>query len=144
MRSNQLIFATSGADTAAGDAGLAVLRVAAGFLLMFLHGLGKVPPSDGFVSMVGQMGMPAPQLFAWLAAFTEVGAAILLAVGLLTRPAAALLVVHFVVVVLLAHAGDALGDRELPILFGVIALCVALTGPGRFSIDALIAGRRTY
>jgi putative oxidoreductase len=73
-----------------------------------------------------------------MAAFAEVVGGVLLAIGLLTRPAALLLVIHFVVVVLVAHAGDALGDRELGILFGTVALLFMLAGPGRFSLDAVI------
>jgi putative oxidoreductase len=88
------------------------------------------------------MGFPAPLVFAWLAALAETVGALLIALGLLTRPAAALAFIHFVVVVFVAHSGDAIADRELAILFGVIALAFALMGPGRYSVDALIAGRR--
>lgn len=126
----------------AADAGLAILRVVAFLLLASLHGIGKVPPQEGFVGMVGGLGFPAPGLFAWLAGIAEFGAGLLLVIGLLSRPAALLLVVHFLFVVLIAHSGDALGDRELPILFLTTALMFLLTGPGRYSVDALINRRR--
>lgn len=125
----------------AGDAGLAVLRVVAMLLLVLLHGLGKMPPQEGFIEWIGGMGFPAPAVFAWLAAFAEVGAALLILVGLLTRPAALYVVIHFTVVVLVAHAGDTLADRELPILFGTIGLTLALTGPGRYSLDEALRRR---
>lgn len=143
MTRSNLLFGLPARDSAAADAGLLVLRVVAGLALAFFHGIGKIPPSEGFTGMVGGMGFPAPGLFAWLAGLAEFGGALLLAAGLLTRPAALLLVVHFAFVVLLAHAGDTLGDRELPMLFWAIALQFLLTGPGRFSLDAVIAGRRT-
>lgn len=123
------------------DAGLAALRVVAGLLLVFLHGISKIPPQEGFVGWIGQMGFPAPLLFAWLAGLAEVAGGVLIALGLLTRPVALVVTIHFVVVVTVAHAGDALADRELAILFGVIALALALTGPGRYSVDGLIARR---
>ena len=85
----------------AADAGLAVLRVVAFLLLVFLHGLGKVPPQEGFVGRVGGLGFPAPELFAWLAAFAEFGGGLLLVLGLLSRPAALLLVAHFLLVMLI-------------------------------------------
>jgi putative oxidoreductase len=127
----------------AADAGLAAFRVVAFLLLAFLHGLGKVPPQEGFVGMVGGLGFPAPVLFAWLAAIAEFGGGILIAIGLLTRPAALLVFGHFIFVVLIAHAGDGIGDRELPIIFGTAAFMYLLTGPGRYSVDALISGRAT-
>jgi putative oxidoreductase len=141
MRTRNWFLAPGGTGTPAGDAGLALLRIGAGLLLLFLHGLGKVPPAEGFVGWIGGMGFPAPIVFAWLATLAEVVGAILIAVGLLTRPAALYVAVHFVVVVFIAHAGDALPDRELAILFGLIALAIALTGPGRYSVDAVIARR---
>ena len=127
--------------TAAADAGLAVVRVVVFLLLVFLHGLGKVPPQEGFVGMVGGLGFPAPELFAWMAAAAEVGGALLLVVGLLTRPAALLVFVHFLFVIFIAHGGDPLGDRELPIIFCTSALLFLLAGPGRYSLDHLIGGR---
>jgi putative oxidoreductase len=123
------------------DAGLATLRVVAGLLLAFLHGIGKIPPQEGFVGWVGQMGFPAPLLFAWLAGLAELAGGVLIALGLLTRPVALVVTIHFAVVVMIAHAGDTLAERELAILFGVIALALALTGPGRYSVDELIRRR---
>lgn len=134
---------TGGADRSVGDAGLLVLRVVAMLLLITLHGLGKMPPGEQLVGWIGGMGFPAPTLFAWLAALTEVVVAGLLLVGLLTRPMGLLLFVYFMIVVLVPHQGDPLGDRELPLLFGAIGLAVGLIGPGRFSIDAVLRdGRR--
>lgn len=133
-------FGVNTPGSAAVDAGLAALRVSAGLLLASLHGLGKVPPQEGFVGWIGQMGFPAPYLMAWLAGLAELAGGVLLALGLLTRPVALVLVIHFSIVVLVAHAGDPLGDRELGIMFGFIALLYLLAGPGRYSVDHAIAG----
>jgi putative oxidoreductase len=121
------------------DQGLLLLRVVAGVALAWAHGLGKVPPSENFVNRVAAMGMPAPELFAWLAGFAELGGGLLLAIGLLTRPVAALLVLHFVVVVFLAHSGDPFRSRELALLFGTIAGLLLFSGAGRYSVDRLIS-----
>lgn len=123
------------------DAGLLVLRVFAGLALALAHGLGKVPPSEGFVGMVDGLGFPAPTLFAWASGFAELVCGLLLAVGLLTRPAAFFIAVNMTVAVLFAHAGDAFGEREKALLFGVIALTFLLTGAGRYSVDALLRRR---
>jgi putative oxidoreductase len=128
----------AGGGTVATDAGLAILRVGSMVLLILLHGLRKLPPAEGFVGRIGRMGFPAPEVFAWLAALAETGAPLLIALGLLTRPAALYVALHFVVVVFVAHAGDTLAERELAVMFGMIALVLALTGPGRYSLDAAI------
>lgn len=141
MQPSHLLFGRPRPGSPAVDAGLLVFRVVAGLSLAFFHGLGKVPPSEGFIGMVGGMGLPAPGIAAWLAAFAEFGGGILLALGLLTRPISLLLIGHFTIVVLLGHAGQPLSDRELPILFLATAALYLLAGPGRYSVDALI--RRT-
>lgn len=137
---HRLLF---GADSrnAQSDAGLTVLRVVAGLSLALGHGLGKVPPSTGFVEMVGGLGFPAPGLFAWGATAAELGGGLLLAFGLLTRPAGLLIAVNMAVVTVLAHAGDPLGDRELGLLYGVIGLAFAVVGGGRYSLDAVVRRR---
>lgn len=124
------------------DAGLALVRIIVFLLLAFLHGMGKIPPREGFVGMVGGLGFPAPETFAWLAGIAEFGGGILLSIGLLARPAALLMFVHFLFVIFIAHAGDGLSDRELPIIFAVTALLFLLAGPGRYSLDHLIGRRR--
>lgn len=136
-----LLFGWAATRSRAADVGLLVLRVVTGLALAFAHGMGKVPPSAGFVGRVGEMGLPAPGLFAWLAALAEFGGGILLALGLLTRPAAFLVFGNFVIITLMAHAGDPFTDREKGVLFGAIALLYVLAGAGRYSLDALIHRR---
>jgi putative oxidoreductase len=123
------------------DVGLLVLRVVAGLALALAHGLGKLPPSDGFVERIGGMGLPAPGLFAWLSAAAEFGGGLLLTIGLLTRPAAFLILGDMVVIALLAHAGDPFSAREKAVLFGAIAFLFLLAGAGRYSLDALLRRR---
>jgi putative oxidoreductase len=137
-----LLLGGAAAGSWAADLGLLLLRVIAGLALAFAHGLGKVPPSDSFVGWVGSMGMPAPGVLAWLSATAEFGGGLLLAFGLLTRPAALLVCGNMLIVTLVAHAGDPFGDREKAVLFGAIALLYLLAGAGRYSLDALIRRKR--
>lgn len=122
------------------DLGRALLRLAAGLAIALSHGMGKVPPSDGFIERVGEMGFPAPVLFAWLSGFAEFGAGLLLAIGLATRPAALFVTLNMCVVFFIAHGGDAFGQRERPFLFLAIFLFFALAGGGRYSVDRLVRG----
>jgi putative oxidoreductase len=136
-----LLFSPPTAGSRGTDLGLLFLRVIGGLALALGHGLGKLPPSEGFTGRVGDMGFPAPELFAWLATTAEFGGGLLLALGLLTRPAALLVCGQMVVVALLAHAGDPFGDREKAVLIGAIALMCLLAGSGRYSLDALFRRR---
>ena len=49
------------------DIGALLLRAFAGLALAFAHGIGKMPPSEGFVGVVAGLGFPAPGAFAWAA-----------------------------------------------------------------------------
>lgn len=140
MRSGDLLFGGTVHEQAT-DIGLLIVRVFSGLALALAHGWGKVPPQPGFVGMIGGMGLPAPELFAWLAALAEFGGGLLLAVGLLTRPVSLLIAGHFMFVVFLAHAGDPFGRRELALFFFVVALLFMLAGAGRYSVDAALRGR---
>ena len=120
------------------DFGLLILRLFLGLALAINHGWGKLPPSQGFIDMVGSLGFPAPVVFAWLAAIAEFGGGALVVIGLATRFGATLIILVMASAILTAHSGDPFGKIELPLFFltGAAALC--FTGPGRFSIDRII------
>lgn len=137
----EILFGTS-TTGAVGDLGLLLLRLFAGLALALAHGMRKIPPAEGFVNRVAGFGFPGPpEFWAYMSGFAEFGAGILVAVGLLTRPAAAFIVLNMIVVVLFGHAGDPFGRRELPLLFLFTFLMFALVGAGRYSVDALIRKR---
>lgn len=123
------------------DLGLLILRVVAGLALALAHGINKLPPTDRFVAGVAEMGFPAPVLFAWAAGIAEFAGGLLLAIGLLTRPAALLIVVTMAVATFIRQAGDPFTEREAAVLHGTIALLFLIAGPGRLSVDAML-GRR--
>lgn len=141
MTPRSLLFGGEGGASAAADAGLLAVRLFAGLSMLAAHGLRKLPPSDGFVAGVGEMGFPAPLLFAWGAALAETLGAVLIAAGLLTRPAAVALAATMAVAAFLRHAPDPYGDKELPLLYLAVFVGLALTGAGRFSVDRRLAGR---
>ena len=109
--------------------------------LFIQHGYMKLTNYAGTVKYFANWGFPMPEVFAWLASFAEFGGGLLLALGLLTRPAALLVVGQFVVIVFLAHAGDPYSEREDGVLFGLIALFFVCAGAGRYSVDALLRRR---
>ncbi|MFN2240048.1 MAG: DoxX family protein [Thermoanaerobaculia bacterium] len=145
MRKNFFDFlfgSPAGVNAPLTDAGLLVLRVFAGLALAFGHGLGKLPPSPGFVEGVGEMGFPLPALFAWAAAVSEFAGGLLLAAGLLTRPSSLLILFTMATAALIRHAPDPFSSKEKALLFLFVALLFLLAGAGRYSLDALLARRR--
>jgi putative oxidoreductase len=148
-----LVFGGGGAATIFGDLGLALARISIGGMMAIGHGYSKIWHDGGFgppqqlVQGIASMGLPMPTLAAWLSAFAEFAAAILLALGLLTRAAALVLIVNMAVAAFVAHGGDPLfmsGGRakEPALLYLIPFVLFFFTGAGRFSIDALIAPRR--
>lgn len=129
------------------DAGLLLLRLVLG-VIFIAHGLQKilVDSIPGVAAGFGGMGIPAPEVAAVVVAGVEVVGGALLIVGLGTRVFAVLLTVSMAVALVLVHlaagffAAD--GGYEYVLLLAVASLALALTGPGRIAIDALIARRR--
>ena len=127
-----------GADSDS-NVGLVILRVFIGGALL-THGWGKMFGGlGGFIDGVAKMGFPAPTLLGFLAAFAESIGAILLAVGLLTRPAAFLIAATMAGAALKVHAGQGFAAQEAAWLYFVPALFFLLKGAGKWSLDALVA-----
>ena len=130
-------------DALTADAGLLALRATAGLVLAG-HGAQKLfgwwggPGMDFMVKSLGEAGYTPARFFALLLGSTELVAGLLLAVGLLTplACAAAIGVMFNAVVGVHWPAGLwAPNGYELPLMFGVAALAIGCTGPGRLSLD---------
>jgi putative oxidoreductase len=123
------------------DIGWTITRVVVGLSMALQHGLGKVPPSDRFIGGVANLGFPAPEFFAWAAGLSELVGGLLLAAGLLTRPAALMLAATMAVACFGRHGADPFSDKEMSLLYLVISGAFVLAGSGRFSVDRLIHAR---
>ena len=85
---------------------LLLLRCGVG-AVMLAHGINHVRPNiDGTAGWFGSMGMKPAKLHAWLASVTEIGAGLLLIVGLLTPFAAAGVVGVMGVAWMINHRGQ--------------------------------------
>jgi len=142
-KSTTIVPASSNATTAA-DLGLLALRVGAGSLFA-AHGAQKLfgsfngPGLDGIAGYLGSLGLKPAKTWAELACVSEFGGGTLLALGLggpiggiamQGAMATAIRSTHWKLP-LWANAGGS----ELNVLYALIGLSVAATGPGKFSLD---------
>ncbi|MBO3758628.1 DoxX family protein [Ciceribacter sp. L1K23] len=125
------------------DAVETVLRVVAGVLLV-VHGYGKILDPFGAVGMVEGLGFYPGVLWSPLLAGTEFFGGILLAIGLLTRPAAVAATIVLLVTVYFHWVAmdQGLSGAEKSILWAAITLYFAFRGGNRHSVDARLA--RTF
>ena len=116
--------------------GLLAMRVGfAGFMAMN-HGWGKLMSwSEKSGKFADPLGVGhAPSLA--LAIFGELVCPLLIMVGFGTRLAAVPAAITMLVATFGVHGSDVLGDGEHALLFAFAFTCIALLGPGRYSIDA--------
>jgi putative oxidoreductase len=128
-------------NTPKTDLSLSLLRVFTGLSLALAHGLGKVPPSAGFIEHTADLGFPLPILFGWLAGLSELVGALFLAVGLFTRPAAFMIAGTMFVAGFINHTSDPYGSAEKAYLYFAIAVLYLILGSGRYSVDSLVRNK---
>ncbi|MEM9005050.1 MAG: DoxX family protein [Cyanobacteria bacterium P01_F01_bin.86] len=120
---------------------LAILRVVIG-IMMVHNGQDKLADIESFArAYVEYLGLPFPIFLSYIAAYTELIGAPLIAFGLLTRPAA--LGLFSTMCVAMYHhisvAGLSLPYLELSAIYAATFLYFTVNGAGLFSTDALIA-----
>lgn len=130
------------------DLALLVARITLGGIFV-AHGAQKLFTYGiaGTTESFTGMGIPAPQASALFAAVVELlgGAALILGAGV--SIAGLLLVLDMLGAVVLVHAPNGVfvdnGGVELVAALGAGALVLGATGAGRFSVDHLVATRRS-
>jgi putative oxidoreductase len=133
--------------TRAVDTGIAILRVVVGIVFV-AHGAQKVF-QFGFAGVTqgfAQMNIPLPAITGPGVALLELIGGAMLIVGLLTRPVALLLMIDMIGAIVLVHLRSGFflpQGYEFALTLGAASLALALTGAGAFSLDGVIAGRRS-
>lgn len=109
--------------------------------LSLWHELRSGQPLDtwGFTQFLRQFHFPAPAIFAVIAALNESIVSLLITVGLFTRMASLVVASGMVVAFCISMKLQEEPLRALLYVFMFAAL--AVTGPGRFSIDYLLKRR---
>lgn len=136
MRRNQLGLA------------LLVLRVVTG-ITMLMHGWQKLtgPGLSGVGDMFASMDVPLAAVAGPLTLIVELVGGILLVLGLGTRVVAAVYALVMLGALFIVHLSAGFfvadGGYEFVLLLTGLGAALALAGPGAWSLDAVIAGRRS-
>lgn len=128
------------------DAGLLVTRVILGVVLI-AHGWEKfaINGIEGTGAFFDSVGIPGATAAAAVVGAIELVGGILLILGLLTPLVAVLVVVVMIGAFFTVHIGSGVyvaNGWELVAVVGLAAAVFGLVGPGRYSVDAVLAGRR--
>ncbi len=124
---------------------LAIVRIAVG-LMILMHGYAHIWKKgrlaiNGTAGWFGSMGMRPPLVQAWLASVTEIGAGVLLVLGLLTPLAAAGLFGVMLVAWIIAHRSNGFfiynpgQGWEYVAMISAVALLIGTLGAGEWSLD---------
>ncbi|MFC4100116.1 DoxX family protein [Paenibacillus xanthanilyticus] len=125
------------------DVGVLVMRVLLG-ITFFAHGLSKFQNGiDGTGGFFASLGIPLPEVMAYVVAIVELVGGILLAVGIGSRLiGAAFVVIMTVVMITLGYKKPFMGGYEFDLLLIAVSLFFTLSGDGTYSVRQLLAGRK--
>lgn len=118
---------------------LLVLRVALSLMLL-VHGWGKL---QHFNEMAGGFSDPlhiGSRISLALTIFSEVVCAAFVLLGLFTRFAIIPILVQMVIILLMIHHHDVFSRQELAWHYLAGAVVILFCGPGKVSVDGMIAG----
>jgi putative oxidoreductase len=133
------------------DLGLLVIRVVLG-LIFAAHGSQKLFGWFGGYGLAGTggfletLGFRPGKTYATAAALSEFGGGLLFALGFLGAAGSALMLSVMLVAIITIHRKNpffvATNGMEHPLVFATVAVGIALTGPGRYSLDYALGNYR--
>jgi putative oxidoreductase len=114
-------------------------------LIFLVAGIRKLMALAGTVGYFTKLGMPMPEVMAWLAIIIEIGGAVLLIVGWQTRRVAWVMIIFVLIATFMAHrfwqfdAAQYANQmnhflKNVAIIGGMLYIIVF--GPGTLSVDA--------
>ena len=126
--------------------GLLILRICIGAMLIH-HGYEKLENIPNFANaFVKPLGLPFPEFFSYVAAYSEIVGSWLLITGLFTRIGALFIVgtITFAIYHAIVTSGFNIYLLELLILYFGGSFGVLCTGGGEFAIDRFIKFKRAH
>lgn len=122
--------------------GLLLLRIVSGLTMLMGHGWPKLMDFTVKKDLFPDpLGVSSPVSLA-LAVFAEVVCSLLIAAGFFTRWVAIPLVATMAVAFFFVHSADPFGNKELAWVYMTMFGALALTGPGDWSVDAILRRKK--
>ncbi len=128
--------------TGKGNLALFILRVSFGTMMLFGHGWGKLA---GFGEMSPQFADPygfGAASSLGLAVFAEFFCSLALIFGIFTRLSTIPLIITMLTAVFVIHGASPYQKQELGLVYLMVYVVIFIAGPGRYSLDALITGKK--
>ncbi|MEX2353773.1 MAG: DoxX family protein, partial [Gammaproteobacteria bacterium] len=123
-----------------------LLRIVSGLMLIVGHGYGKMFGEDAQPFLGGRdfFGIDIGINTLWIAGFIEFYVGLLVVAGLFTRWVALLTAILMVMAYLSAHPAwfPTLNGGELATVYFLVFMCIFAYGPGPFSLDARLFGKK--
>ena len=110
---------------------------------MITHGLPKLTNMLAGTSKFGDPFGMGSNLSLGLTVFAEFVCSILLILGLATRLALIPQIITMAVAAFVVHATDPFGKKEMALLYLVVLVALFIMGPGKYSVDNAIGGKRS-
>lgn len=125
-------------STARSQRGVALVRIIIGLLLVY-HGQELFHPSVMSTYLEWDMFKgPAGSLMVYIGKSVELVSGILFLIGLLTRPAALVVIGNFLYITFFVGEGRFWYEDQHPFMFALFGLLFLFTGAGAWSVDGLI------
>lgn len=127
--------------------GVLLLRLSLGFFFM-VHGISKLQNMDSVIAYFSSIGLST--FWAYVVAISEIVSGLTLVLGIFVWAAAFLLTVMSTVAIWKVTGPNPQGQTFLihyistwgpNVIYATAALCVALCGPGRWSLASLLMSR---
>ena len=110
--------------------------------MLFGHGWGKLA---GFGEFAPQFADPfglGPTATLALAVFAEFFCSLAIIFGIFTRLSTIPLIITMLTAVFIIHGADPFQKQELGLIYLMAYLAIFIAGPGRYSLDAMITGKK--
>lgn len=143
MTLKRFIFPSYDDDNGAYSVLLLVVRIFFG--IMFLtHGYDKLMAHATMADIFADPFGIGSTLSFWLAVFAEVACSFALIFGLLQRIVLIPMIFTMCTAFFIVHGGDAFSAKELAFIYLAVFVVLYITGPGRYSFDAVIGNEIVY